>query len=233
MYQALAPFYDVLVEDAQATNAWVDLIKDVTMKGKLLDIACGSGDVAIALSKQGYLVEASDISEEMLQMARKKDEQHKVTWFWMDMLSFSVTGLYEGITCLCDSLNYLIEENQVLTVFQQVYDHLIEGGVFVFDVHSLDRLVEFKEEYIEDGYIDNTAYEWTIYAEAGYIYQNFVFYDEAANPTLEQHIQKLYDPLWLQSALETIGFHVSIRTDFDQVGVHEGEKYFFVAKKGR
>lgn len=231
MYQKLASFYDALVKDEEATRAWVALIEKWIPKGRILELACGSGEITIALAKDGYQVKASDLSEDMILEAKKKPGSERITWSVMDMCDFDDTDCYDGILCLCDSFNYILKEEQVLGMFENVYSHVREDGIFLMDMHSLDRLVEFEEEYNETGHIDKNEYQWTIQSEDNCIYQNFAFYDKDGRSTLEQHIQRVYNPIWIQEQLENIGFEVSIYTDFTQVGICEGEKQFYICRK--
>lgn len=231
MYEALAHFYDALVQDDEATAAWVNLIESRIPKGNIMELACGSGEITIALANAGYHVNASDISGDMIAEAKKKEGSELVTWSTMDMCAFTDTSIYDGILCLCDSFNYLLEEAQVRALFTQVYEHLHDGGCFIMDMHSQDRLLEFQEEYNEAGRIDRQEYQWTIYSEEDCIYQNFAFYDEEGRVTLEQHIQRCYDPLYIEQVLKETGFEVEILTDFTTSGICEGEKQFYICKK--
>ena len=72
MYDVLASYYDALVEDAQARDAWIELIEANIRGRSILDAACGSGDIAIELARRGYAVTAFDCSEQMLAAAREK-----------------------------------------------------------------------------------------------------------------------------------------------------------------
>lgn len=231
MYQTLAHYYDALVKDDEATKAWVSLIEQYIPRARLMEVACGSGEITIALAKDGYQIHASDLSSEMIQEAQKKAGSEAVTWSVMDMCEFQDTLQYNGILCLCDSFNYLLKLEQVKKFFQQVYDHLEQDGIFLMDMHSLDRLAEFHEEFIEAGNMLGHAYQWSIYSEEDRIYQNFAFYDDDGVVTLEQHIQRVYDPQSVEQMLTACGFVVQIITDFDQEGICPGEKQFFIAKK--
>ena len=51
MYQILARFYDALVQDEEATNAWVSFIQRHIQGKRVLELACGSGEITIALGK--------------------------------------------------------------------------------------------------------------------------------------------------------------------------------------
>lgn len=231
MYQALARYYDALVKDEQATQAWVSLIKAHMPVGDIMELACGSGEITIQLANEGYHVFASDLSEDMIKEAKKKAGSEQITWSVMDMSRFDDDKHYDGILCLCDSFNYLLIDAQVDEMLKQVYAHLNEHGVFIMDMHSLDRLNEFEEEYNEAGKIMNHEYQWTIYAVEDRIYQNFAFYDEAGRVTLEQHIQRVYDPEDIARRLKQLGFQVEILTDFEYSGITEGEKQFFICRK--
>ena len=231
MYGTLAQFYDALVKDEEATQAWVALIEEYVNGKEVLELACGSGEITIALAKDGYHVTGTDISAEMLQAAKKKKDHDLVDGKVMDMCDFQVDVSYDGILCLCDSFNYLLKKEQVQKLFTQVKSHLTKDGVFIMDMHSMDRLLEFAEEYNEAGRIDHHEYQWTIQTIEDCIYQNFAFYDEAGRVSLEQHIQRVYDPMWVKEQLEALDFDVKIITDFTFDGIQEGEKLFYICRK--
>lgn len=231
MYEALARVYDALVKDDEATAAWVELIEKHMPKGEVLELACGSGEITLALANHGYHMTASDLSKDMLEQAKAKDLNHKVSWRVMDMSDIQDDHQYDGILCLCDSFNYLLEEEQVEAMLAGVSAHLKEGGCFIVDMHSLDRLKEFEEEYNEAGKILGQEYQWTIYSQDERIYQNFAFYDEDGRITLEQHIQRVYDPSWIIAQLKRHHFAVEIVTDFVLPGIQSGEKQFYICKK--
>lgn len=231
IYQELAPYYDRLVQDEEATRMWVDFVQAHCTKGNMLELACGSGDIAIQLAKLGYDMIATDYSEAMMDIAKTKEDQELVNWQSMDMRDFHEMKPVDGILCFCDSLNYLLEETELLKVFKQSYQQLQDDGVLLFDVHSKDRIKEFEEEYVEDGYLDTIAYQWSIYCEDDDLFQTFAFYDEEAKVRLEQHHQRIYDPNWLMKQAIACGFEVRVFTDFTKEGIWEGEKYFYVCRK--
>lgn len=232
IYQLLADYYDDLVKDDQATLAWVDLITKYAKIQDVCEFACGSGEITLALAKRGANVVASDLSLAMVSKAKEKDVDHLVEWKVSDMLAYQDERLFDCVLCLCDSLNYLTEEEQIQTFIKQSYNRLKEEGTLIFDVHSLDRLSEFQDEFYEEGYLEGTSYEWSILSDGDSIYQTFVFFDEAANAHYEQHIQRVYDPMQLKQWCEAAGFRVEIVTDFIHPGICEGEKYFYICHKG-
>lgn len=231
MYQKLSTYYDEMVGDLNATHAWVEFVSKHSCGKHLLDLACGSGDIAIALAKRSYQVEASDISLLMLEQAKAKDTTHMVEFSHMDMRNLNLVDTYDTITCFCDSINYLTQEDDVQNLFQSIYHALHQEGTFLFDVHTMDRLDEFNEEFLEEGSLLTCEYEWSIYADDDMIYQNFVFFDKEGHREIEQYIQKVYHPDKLIEMLNRIGFHVHVYTDFEKSGIQMGEKLFFVCEK--
>ena len=106
-----------------------------------------------------------------------------------------------------------------------------ENGLFFFDMHSWDRLEEFSEEFNETGSFDDGCQcQWSIMSEDELVYQDFAFYKDN-QMVQEHHIQRVYDPKWIQTELEKYFDILKITTDFDQEGLCEGEKYFYVCQK--
>lgn len=231
IYDVLAPYYDALVGDIEACQRWVAFTKAYAHGSKVLDLACGSGDVSIALAKEGFRVRGIDFSKEMIACAKAKDKKKQVRFEIGDMRDLHDHEAYDVVTCYCDSLNYLLHEDEVRKVFQAVYDALTTQGVFLFDVHTQSRLDEFAQEYLEEDYLEDVGYVWSIQSEADRLYQNFIFYLADGRQITEQHMQRVYAADWLKEQLEQCGFTVMILTDFDQPREKDGEKYFFIAGK--
>ena len=74
-------------------------------------------------------------------------------------------------------------------------------------------------------------YQWSITSEEDVIYQDFAFYKEDGTVIQEHHMQRVYDPAWLIETLKPYFTIEKITTDFDQEGIQEGEKYFFVCRR--
>ena len=115
--------------------------------------------------------------------------------------------------------------------FKEVSDHLKDQGYFFFDTHSLDRLEEFEDEFNETGSFEDCDYQWSIMSEDDLIYQDFAFYFQEGHIVQEHHIQRVYDPVWLEKELSKHFNILSVKTDFDLEGIQEGEKYFYICQK--
>lgn len=227
IYDALSSYYDDLVKDDEATRCWVDFVEKNCKEKNVCELACGSGEIANQLVQLGYEVLATDFSKSMINRLHQK--YPNIETRVMDMRNFNLDTKFDGIFCFCDSINYLSSLNEVKEMFQSVKEALTPKGVFLFDMHSLDRLDEFKELYIEEGMLD-VPYQWTIQSDEQCIHQHFAFYTEEGILE-EQHVQTVFNPYEILELLQKIDFDCEIKTDFDQDGIHEGEKYFIIARR--
>lgn len=222
-YEYLAKYYDYLLGDEEAFNFWLEYInaKDYHT---VLELASGSGVLAGILKKQGKEVTASDISKEMKEVATNNfDGEYLI----LNMIDFDLHKKYDLILCVCDSINYLYEE-ELEQMFKSVYKHLNDGGRFIFDMHNPKRLEEFDEEYIEEGQIDeNVYYQWTINSDTfdRTVNEHFTFYTPEGM-IQEQHTQNVFEVDDVKNKLENVGLESEVVMDFI-----EDEKILFIGTK--
>lgn len=222
-YEYLAKYYDYLLGDKEAFNYWLKYIEEKPFK-TCLELASGSGVLAGILKEKGYDIVASDISNEMKEVSK---DNFNGEYLILNMIDFSLDKCFDLILCVCDSINYLYED-ELSTMFKSVYKHLNKGGRFIFDMHNPIRLEEFKEEYIEEGQIDDkTFYQWTINSDIDdkTINEHFTFYKPDGMIT-EQHTQNVFKVEDVKEKLESIGFSVRIIENFI-----EDEKILFIGEK--
>lgn len=222
-YEYLAKYYDYLLGDEEAFNFWLEYInaKDYHT---VLELASGSGVLAGILKKQGKEVTASDISKEMKEVATNNfDGEYLI----LNMIDFDLHKKYDLILCVCDSINYLHDE-ELEQMFKSVYKHLNDGGRFIFDMHNPKRLKEFDEEYIEEGQIDeNVYYQCTINSDTfdRTVNEHFTFYTPEGM-IQEQHTQNVFEVDDVKNKLENVGLESEVVMDFI-----EDEKILFIGTK--
>lgn len=222
-FEYLAKYYDYLLGDEEAFDFWLEYInaKDYHT---VLELASGSGVLAGILKKQGKEVTASDISKEMKEVATNNfDGEYLI----LNMIDFDLHKKYDLILCVCDSINYLYEE-ELEQMFKSVYKHLNDGGRFIFDMHNPKRLKEFDEEYIEEGQIDeNVYYQWTINSDTfdRTVNEHFTFYTPEGM-IQEQHTQNVFEVDDVKNKLENVGLESEVVMDFI-----EDEKILFIGTK--
>ena len=116
-----------------------DLLRAHPVAGtRLLELACGTGTLALMMAERGWQVLGLDRSTAMLEQARAKQaavpEPLALEFAEGDMRDFAVAAPVDLVTCCFDTLNYLLTEDQLLRCFGAVARALAPGGCFMFDV---------------------------------------------------------------------------------------------------
>jgi SAM-dependent methyltransferase len=145
-YEQFAYLYDELMKDAPY-DEWVQFVKEKCVKygiagTRLLDLACGTGELSVRLAQDGFQVTGVDLSEDMLAVAQAKAAEKgvKIPFFQQNMADLEGQAEFDIIGILCDSLNYLQTEEEVVSTFSNVFQHLTHEGIFIFDVHSIYKI---------------------------------------------------------------------------------------------
>jgi len=104
----------------------------------MVDVACGTGILAIAMAERGIRTFGIDLSEEMLKRAKAKVRGRKLplTLSCQDMRSFRLPTGVELATCFFNSLNHLLALEDLLNTFRCVHRALKNGGFFIFDLNN-------------------------------------------------------------------------------------------------
>jgi SAM-dependent methyltransferase len=138
-YERLAPFYDELTRDHDYYE-WTRHLENTALwfgvgGHRLLDAACGTGKSFLPFLKRGYTVTACDISTEMVALAAAKAPAADL--FVADVRELERLGSFDLITCLDDSVNYLVDDGDLDAAFGSLAANLAPDGVLVFDVNTL------------------------------------------------------------------------------------------------
>ncbi|MBE2904572.1 class I SAM-dependent methyltransferase [Anoxybacillus sp. FSL W8-0104] len=244
-YERFASWYDQLMSDAPY-DAWCALVERTVTSyhnGKrLLDLGCGTGELAIRLAEKGFDATGVDLSEQMLTIAQMKAEERgvHVLFYQQDMRHFGPFEPFDTIVIFCDSLNYLLEDEDVITTFSRVYDQLRPGGLFLFDVHSLFKMEHIflqKETFASND--EQVSYIWNCYpGSRPYSVEHeltfFVQLEEGVYERVDEiHVQRTYDVAQYETWLKDAGFRLlHVWADFtEQQPTNESERIFFVAQK--
>jgi len=236
IYSGFAGVYDEFM-DAPYED-WADYIESLWGNPHLvLDLACGTGTMAEILTKRGYDMIGVDISSEMLMVAKQKNPD--ILFINQDMRNFELYGSVDAVICLCDSLNYILEYNELVQVFKQVANYLNPGGSFIFDINT-----EYKyKEILADNNFSHTE------EDAAYIWENFydpqtrlneyqtTFFTKNKDGSYarfeEFHIQKAHTSQEIKKALKEAG--LKLVGEFEELTKNPPNKttervFFIVAK---
>lgn len=245
-YERFAYVYDELMKDAPYEK-WLELLiaklEQYGVHGKrLLDLACGTGEMTVELARHGFHVAGVDLSDEMLLVAQEKASKQgmSIPFYQQNMAELEGLGSYDCITIFCDSLNYLKTENEVLQTFQGVYDHLREGGLLLFDVHSIYKMEHVFHNNTFAVNEEEIAYIWNCFpGEAPYsVEHDLSFFVQDTESGLyerfdEFHYQRTYTPSQYIGWLEEAGFEVlEVLADFEEAPIRDqAERILFVVRK--
>lgn len=235
-YGQFAHIYDRFMYD-QPYDTWAQIVQQyIPVSGSILDVATGTGKL-LQLVTAGEKV-GVDLSEEMLAVA-----QHNVDhaqFLVQDMTELNLARIFDTITCLCDSLNYLQDEDAVAHTFQNVYTHLKHEGTFIFDVHSVQKFERYFKNATYSDDLSDIVYIWhalegetplSVYHDMTFFVSDGTRYDRFD----ESHEQRTFPIDFYKEQLIAAGFEVEkVFFDFDEAQVTETdevERVFFIAKK--
>lgn len=107
-------------------------------KNLVLDLGCGTGTLTELMYEKGYDMIGVDLSESMLDIAMKKREESKseILYLLQDMRELELYSTVGTVYCVCDSLNYILEEDELFQVFSLINNYLFPGGIFIFDFNT-------------------------------------------------------------------------------------------------
>lgn len=244
-YQSFARVYDLFMDNIdypQWCGYLTGLLREYGIEeGLILELGCGTGSMTQLLAREGYDMIGVDNSGEMLEIAaeKKAEEGLDILYLLQDMRSFELYGTVRAVVCVCDSLNYILEEEELLQVFRLVNNYLDPGGIFIFDLNTPYKyetvigdatIAENREEssFIWDNYYDKESgineYELTLFIrEQDSLYRKFE----------EIHYQKSYDPGQVARLLQKAGLELAAVYDAftRQPPDEESERIYMIARE--
>jgi ubiquinone/menaquinone biosynthesis C-methylase UbiE len=163
----VAPIYDELMDNVPY-RMWVGyyllLLSHQGVRPKqILDVCCGTGTVAELLTEEGFQIEGFDLSEAMITQAREKAKLglYNIRYEVADAATFDMGRQYEAAFSFFDSLNYILEPENLQKAFHRVAAHLPEGASLIFD---LNTEYAFEKEMFTQKRLSQKAklrYDWT------------------------------------------------------------------------
>lgn len=166
-FTAIAPHYDALMASVPYPM-WVDYLEQIfqrmgTRPRRVLDIATGTGTVALLLAQRGYQVTGVDLSAPMIAVAQRKARRMRlaVQFLCRDAADLDLPrGSFDAAVCLYDSLNYILEPERLERAFAQAANALVPGGLFIFDLNTIYSFEQelFTQENLSPG--REVRYRW-------------------------------------------------------------------------
>ena len=242
-YESFAKVYDELMDNVPYDTWTEHLIRDLKeydiTDGLICELGCGTGNVTIRLSKAGYDMIGVDDAEEMLSVAREKQDSEQILYLQQDMRSFELYGTVRAVVSICDCMNYLLEEEDLLKTFQLVNNYLDPDGIFIFDFNTIYKykevmgdtvIAENREDcsFIWENYYDVeeeiNEYDLTIFVQTQEdLFQRFT----------ETHLQRGYTLEQMQEILQKAGLVFLKAIDVDTQGevTEQTERICIIARE--
>lgn len=161
MKKTFAEIYDSMMEYVDY-DEWVRLIdKKISpfIKDKnILEIGCGTGEIAVRMQKKGYKVEAIDNSIEMLKLAKEKYKN--IEFIKKDMRNLEYEEKFDAVISVFDTLNYLNSYDDLIFSLEGIKKSLKSKGVFLFDIITKKMLENMFPDGIFADDRDNMTILW-------------------------------------------------------------------------
>lgn len=212
-------------------------------RNSILDLGCGTGTLTELLAGRGYDMIGIDNAQEMLQIAMDKRAKSglDILYLLQDMRSFELYGTVGAVISVCDSVNYLLEDEDVVQTFRLVNNYLYPGGLFIFDFNTVYKyeivigdatIAENREKcsFIWDNYYHEeeeiNEYDLTIFVQEGERQDTYRRFQET-------HYQRGYRLEQMKDYLRQAGLIFVEAVDADTHGevTKSSERVYVVARE--
>jgi SAM-dependent methyltransferase len=107
---------------------------------RVLEPACGTGRLMVALGQRGHAVTGFDLSQPMLDFARAQLTQHGLTGHLSQqrLESFTYRQRFDLAHCMVSSFKYLLRERDAKAHLQRIAASLKPGGIYLLGFHLTD-----------------------------------------------------------------------------------------------
>lgn len=218
-YTSFAEVYDTFMDNVPYRE-WAAYVNNILKKhgieeGTVLDLGCGTGSMTEELDDLGYDMIGVDISDEMLEIAVQKmeEKEREILYLSQDMRELELYSTVDAVVSACDSVNYILDMEELTDVFRLVNEYLEPGGIFFFDFNTRHKYRDIigdqtiAEDREECSFIwDNYYYEEECVNE----YELTLFIQESEDETLyrkyqETHLQRGYTLEEMKTMIEDAG----------------------------
>ncbi len=245
-YQGFAYLYDQFMDNIpydEWSRYLLSLFADYRIStGTLLELGCGTGTLTKLMAQAGYEIIGIDNSVDMLSLAANKlSDQPHVELILQNMQELDCGDMiFDGVYCLCDSLNYLLNINDVADTFAGVKQYLRKNGIFIFDLKTRYFYQEVLGDQVFCDHQEQGSYIWenSFFDEEDINQYDLTFFSKLENGFYEKfcetHHQKAYDLTEMIDLLHAAGLeYVTAYDAFTKAPPSaESERIYIIARNG-
>ena len=153
----IAEVYDELPTHPRDADAAVELLADLAGTGPVLELAIGTGRLALPLAERGVAVSGIDASEAMVAKLRAKPGGDRIPVAIGDFADVPVDGRFALICVVYNTLFALLDLDAQRRCFDRVADHLAPGGRFVVEAFVPDPSRFQRDQHVEVRHVGDDA----------------------------------------------------------------------------
>lgn len=217
MYNSFSKVYDKFAYDidyGKFVDYYEKIFKKFNVKPELvLDICCGTGSLTTLMS-QKYDMIGVDFSVDMLNIAQTKNKDGKILYLCQSMCNFELYGTVDACYSSLDSINYILEENDLYKHFKLVHNYLNPNGIYIFDISTLYKFKNVLSDNVFTDECDEAFFVWqndydeeeklnTMYLDVFLKNENGA-YDRIT----EEHTERGYLPSYVSKVVKKCGFEI-------------------------
>jgi len=144
IYEKFAEYYDMIYGKKEYRRE-SDVIERILTKfctrrpASILDIGCGTGSHAIALSKRGFNVTGIDFSPRMIEKAKKNAaaQKNRARFVVQDMRKIELHERFGCAICMFGGFGYILTYDGLASLFKGLRQHLVEEGLFIYEFWNI------------------------------------------------------------------------------------------------
>ena len=202
-YGSFAYVYDIFMDNVNYRE-WTEYIvetlaQDEIKDGLVLELGCGTGTVTEMLAEA---------------MEKRVESGHNILYLLQDMQDFELYGTVRAVISVCDSMNYLTDEEDLEYVFALVNNYLDPGGLFVFDMNTIHKYRDvigdttIAEDREDGSFIWENSYDQeknlNVYELALFLPREDGLYEKCE----EEHVQRAYSIETIKRMIEKAGMEL-------------------------
>ncbi len=207
-------------------------------RARLLDLCCGTGQLTGALSRRGFRMVGLDGSAMMLQYARMNAPD--VPLLQADARQFCVRPFFDAVLSVFDSLNHLLNADDLVRCLCSAFESLRPGGFLFFDLNTeIGYHLHWNGDYDSESDDHSVRARWEYDPETRFAqFRAVVARCDASDSKLDEVVlwQRCHSQVEIRMALERAGFIIveiyGMQGDGIMSGCLEGaERAFYLCRR--